>query len=126
YGVDFGKPVVACIVGRWKSKLTRAVGHAGAMAGTGDRAEDKERWFMERFGVTGLFTLEDPVASANGAVVTNIAHIPAALTAVMKLNGVASDFAPRGNLSLKPWIANDQGLKLPPHLALTPVEAIAP
>ena len=33
HGVDFGKPVVACVVGRWKSKLTRAVGHAGAMAG---------------------------------------------------------------------------------------------
>jgi succinyl-CoA synthetase alpha subunit len=30
-GVEFGKPVVACVVGRWKSKLTRAVGHAGAM-----------------------------------------------------------------------------------------------
>ncbi len=36
--VDFGKPVVACVVGRWKSKLTRAVGHAGAMAGSGDSA----------------------------------------------------------------------------------------
>ncbi|MGO8914382.1 MAG: hypothetical protein ACLQJR_00575, partial [Stellaceae bacterium] len=24
HGVDFGKPVVACVVGRWKSKLTRA------------------------------------------------------------------------------------------------------
>ena len=30
---QFTKPVVACVVGRWKSKLTRAVGHAGAMAG---------------------------------------------------------------------------------------------
>jgi hypothetical protein len=26
--IEFGKPVVACVVGRWKSKLTRAVGHA--------------------------------------------------------------------------------------------------
>ena len=34
----FTKPVVACVVGRWKSKLTRAVGHAGAMAGGGDDA----------------------------------------------------------------------------------------
>src|SRR5208283_3850172 len=80
YGVDFGKPVVACVVGRWKSKLTRAVGHAGALAGSGDRAEDKERWFMEAFGVDALFTPERPVFSAKGAVVTNIAHIPAALT----------------------------------------------
>src|SRR5205085_8307627 len=42
----FTKPVVACVVGRWKSKLTRAVGHAGAMAGGGDDAASKERWFM--------------------------------------------------------------------------------
>src|SRR6201984_379709 len=50
HGMVFGKPVVACVVGRWKSKLTRAVGHAGAMAGSGDKAEDKERWFTEAFG----------------------------------------------------------------------------
>ena len=126
HGIEFGKPVVACIVGRWKSKLTRAVGHAGAMAGSGDRAEDKERWFMESFGVDRIFTPENPVASAKGAVVTNIAHIPLALTAVMKLNNVRPDFAPRGSLSLKPWIANEQGIKLPAHLALPTVEAIPP
>ena len=125
-GVEFAKPVVACVVGRWKSKLTRAVGHAGAMAGSGDKAEDKEHWFMESFGVNSIFTPEHPVVSAKGAVVTNIAHIPLALTAVMKLNNVRADFAPRGNLSLKPWIANDQGIKLPPHLALAPIEAIPP
>ena len=96
------------------------------MAGAGDRAEDKERWFMEAFGVDALFTPERPVVSAKGAVVTNIAHIPAALTAVMKLNGIAPDFAPRGNLALKPWIANDQGLALPPEIALPVVEALAP
>jgi succinyl-CoA synthetase alpha subunit len=124
--VDFDKPVVACVVGRWKTKLTRAVGHAGAMAGAGDRAEDKERWFMEAFGVDALFTPERPVVSAKGAVVTNISHIPAALTAVMKLKGIAPDFAPRGNLALKPWIANDQGLALPPEIALPVVEALAP
>jgi succinyl-CoA synthetase alpha subunit len=126
HDVDFGKPAVACVVGRWKSKLTRAVGHAGAMAGAGDRAEDKERWFMETFGVDALFTPERPVVSAKGAVVTNIAHIPAALTAVMKLNGVAPDFRARGSLALKPWIANDQGLPLPSDIALPTVEAPAP
>ncbi|HUI95475.1 MAG TPA: CoA-binding protein [Xanthobacteraceae bacterium] len=126
HGVDFGKPLVACVVGRWKSKVTRAVGHAGAMAGSGDKAEDKERWFMEAFGVDGIFTPERPIFSARGAVVTNIAHIPSALTAVMKKNGVAADFAARGSLALKPWIANDQGLKLPPALSLAPVEALAP
>ena len=35
---NFTKPVVACVVGRWKTKLTRAVGHAGAMAGGNDDA----------------------------------------------------------------------------------------
>jgi succinyl-CoA synthetase alpha subunit len=126
HGIEFGKPVVACVVGRWKSKLTRAVGHAGAMAGSGDKAEDKERWFMESFGVDAIFTPERPVVSAKGAVVTNIAHIPLALTAVMKRNGVSPDFAPRGSLSLKPWIANDQRLNLPQMLALRTVEALAP
>jgi hypothetical protein len=125
-GVNFGKPVVACVVGRWKSKLTRAVGHAGAMAGSGDKAEDKERWFMESFGVDGIFTPENPIVSARGAVVTNIAHIPAALTAVMKLNNVRPDFEPRGSLALKPWIANDHGLKLPADLALATIDALAP
>jgi succinyl-CoA synthetase alpha subunit len=125
-GVEFSKPVVACIVGRWKSKLTRAVGHAGAMAGSGDKAEDKERWFMESVGVDRIFTPEHPAVSAKGAVVTNIAHIPLALTAVMKLNNVWPDFAPRGSLSLKPWIANDQGITLPAHLALPTVEALPP
>ena len=125
-GVDFGKPAVACIVGRWKSKLTRAVGHAGAMAGSGDRAEDKERWFMQAFGVDALYTPERPVVSAKGAVVNTIAHIPAALTAVMMLNGVKPDFKRRGSLALKPWIANDQGVPLPKALALPTVRAMQP
>ncbi len=126
HGLNFEKPVVACVVGRWKSRLTRAVGHAGAMAGGGDTAEHKEGWFMDQFGVDALFTPEAPVFSARGAVVTNIAHIPAALTAVMRLNGRGPDFAPRGDLSLKPWMANDQGLTLPPRLAMAPVEVIEP
>ena len=126
HGVDFGKPVVACVVGRWKSKLTRAVGHAGAMAGAGDRAEDKERWFMEAFGVDDIFTPERPVFSTKGAVVMNIAHIPVALTAVMRLNNASPDFAPRGTLALKPWIANDQGVAMPANIALPTVEALVP
>src|ERR1700745_1901212 len=83
---DFTKPVVACVVGRWKSRLTRAVGHAGALSGGGAGALAKERWFIEKFGVDGVFTPERPVFSAKGAVVTNIAHIPAALSAVMREN----------------------------------------
>lgn len=126
HGIEWTKPVVACVVGRWKSKLTRAVGHAGAMAGSGDRAEDKERWFMEAFGVDSVFTPDNPVVSKKGAIVVNIADIPAALTAVMKLNGTAPDFAPRGNLALKPWVANDQGLRLPTDIAMPVVTAPDP
>src|SRR6202011_2186555 len=117
---------VACVVGRWKSKLTRAEGHAGAMAGSGDKAEDKERWVMENVGVDAIFTPETPVVSAKGAIVSNIAHIPLALTAVMKLNNVRPDFDPRGSLSLKTRVASDQGIELPPQLALRPVEAVPP
>ncbi|HZC14592.1 MAG TPA: hypothetical protein VE270_11300, partial [Thermoleophilaceae bacterium] len=120
------KPVVACVVGRWKAKLTRAVGHAGAMAGAGDDAATKERWLMEAFGVDGLFTPDDPVCSAKGAVVINIAHIPQALTRVMARNGIEPDFAPRGDLSLKAWFGSNQRLRLPPELDLPVVEAVPP
>jgi succinyl-CoA synthetase alpha subunit len=120
------KPIVACVVGRWKAKLTRAVGHAGAIAGSGDDAASKERWLMDQFGVDDLFTPENPVCSAKGAVVTNIAHIPLALTHVMALNGVQPDFAPKGDLSLKAWFGSNQGLALPPELDRPIVEAPTP
>src|SRR4051812_3436029 len=123
---EFTKPVVACVVGRWKSKLTRAVGHAGAMAGGHDDASAKERWFMEKFGVDGVFTPDNPVLSAKGAVVTNIAHIPAALTAVMRENGARPDFPAKGSLALKPWFGSNQGLAVPSELDLPVVEAVAP
>ncbi|HTT13266.1 MAG TPA: CoA-binding protein [Burkholderiaceae bacterium] len=126
YDAEFTKPVVACVVGRWKSKLTRAVGHAGAMAGGADDAGAKERWFMEKFGVNAIFTPEKPVFSSKGALVTNIAHIPAALTAVMAENAARPDFAPEGSLALKAWFGADRGLKLPPALTLPVVEAMAP
>ncbi|MFA7238666.1 MAG: hypothetical protein WC091_01030 [Sulfuricellaceae bacterium] len=124
--VVFEKPVVACVVGRWKANLTRAVGHAGAIAGSGDDARAKEKWFMDKFGVSDLFTPENPVCSKKGAVVTNISHIPLALTAVMKLNGIEKDFAPEGNLELKPWFGDDQGLKLPAALSIPVVTAMSP
>lgn len=122
----FTKPVVACVVGRWKSMLTRAVGHAGAMAGGDDDALAKERWFMKKFGVDALFTPENPVVSAKGAVVTNIAHIPAALTAVMRANATMPDFPAEGNLALKPWFGSDEGLEMPAELRPPVVEALAP
>jgi succinyl-CoA synthetase alpha subunit len=123
---QFTKPVVACVVGRWKSKLTRAVGHAGAMSGGDDDALAKERWFMQKFGVDAIFTPDQPVFSAKGALVTNIAHIPAALTAVMRANATMPDFEPEGNLALKAWFGSDEGLALPEALRVPVVEAIAP
>ncbi|MEG3638150.1 CoA-binding protein [Magnetococcus sp. PR-3] len=126
HDLEFEKPVVACIVGRWKAKLTRSCGHAGAIAGAGDNALAKEEWFMEKFGVDSLFTPENPVCSAKGAVVTNIAHIPQAMTMVMEKRGEKPDFAPHGDLSLKCWFENDQGLTLPENLAIKQEEALAP
>jgi succinyl-CoA synthetase alpha subunit len=126
YRLEFEKPVVACVVGRWKDKLTRACGHAGAIAGAGDNAAAKEGWFMKKLDVDGIYTPENPIYSKKGAVVTNIAYIPEALTEVMKLNGIEPDFEPRGDLSLKCWFANNQGIELPTELDLPVVEAIAP
>jgi succinyl-CoA synthetase alpha subunit len=123
---NFTKPVVACIVGRWKAKLTRAVGHAGAMAGGNDDAAGKERWFMDKFGVDGIFSPDKPILSAKGAVVTNIAHIPAALTAVMRENATRPDFAPEGSLALKPWFGANQELDLPAALNIPIVAATPP
>ena len=123
---QFTKPVVACVVGRWKSRLTRAVGHAGAMAGGGDDAMAKERWFMDKFGVDGIFTPEQPVFSAKGALVTNIAHIPLALTAVMRANAAQLDFAPEGSLELKPWFGSHKGIWTPPEIDIEVVSAVPP
>lgn len=123
---QFTKPVVACVVGRWKAKLTRAVGHAGAMAGSNDDASGKERWFMEKFGVDSIYTPEKPTWSAKGAVVVNIAHIPMALAAVMRENATRADFAAEGTLALKPWFGANQGLALPPELDIPVVEAAPP
>lgn len=126
HGLEFDKPVVACIVGRWKAKLTKACGHAGSLAGSGDNAAAKEQWFMDYFGVDDIYTPENPVFSKKGAVVINIAHIPEALTKVMEANGIKPDFEPTGDLSLKCWMGNDQGLKLPKELDVPVVEAMAP
>ena len=59
-------------------------------------------------------------------MVTNIAHIPAALTAVMRENGARPDFEPEGSLALKPWFGSNQGLTLPRELDLPVVEAMPP
>jgi succinyl-CoA synthetase alpha subunit len=126
YELESQKPMVACIVGRWKSKINHACGHAGSLAGSGDDARAKERWFMDAFGVDDIFTPENPVYSKKGAVVTNIAHIPDALSAVMENNCTEPDFEPRGNLSLKCWFASNNGIKLPKALDVGTVEAVSP
>lgn len=126
HGLEFKKPVVACIVGRWKAKLTKACGHAGSLAGSGDNAIAKEQWFMDYFGVDQIYSPENPVFSKKGAVVTNIAHIPEALTKVMEANGVKPDFEPKGSLSLKCWMGNNQGLDIPKELDVPIVEAVEP
>ena len=127
HDLEFEKPVVACIVGRWKAKLTKACGHAGAIAGSGDNANAKEEWFMQKFGVDEIFTPENPVCTQKGAVVINIAHIPAAMSAVMAKNGIKPDFDDVvGDLSLKCWFNNTQGIELPEHLNPPVVSAMAP
>jgi len=125
-GLEITKPTVACVVGRWKARLTKACGHAGSLAGSGDDARAKEKWFMDYFGVKSIYTPSNPVVSKKGAVVTNIAYIPQALTRVMKLNGVKPDFKKKGDLSLKCWFAGNAGVKLPPSLDIKTVRAVTP
>ncbi|MFQ5901939.1 MAG: CoA-binding protein, partial [Thermodesulfobacteriota bacterium] len=126
HGLEINKPTVACVVGRWKANLTKACGHAGSLAGSGDDAAAKEQWFMDYFGVDGIYTPENPVFSKKGAVVTNIAYIPEALTMVMQANNIEPDFEPHGDLSLKCWFANNQNIPLPKELDIPIVEAVMP
>ena len=98
----------------------------GAIAGSGDNAEAKENWFLEKFGVEDIFTPENPTCSTKGAVVTNIAHIPEAMSKVMGLNGIHPDFPSRGDLSLKPWFASEEDIGQPNSLRLKTVEAMEP
>ncbi|MCC6503806.1 MAG: CoA-binding protein, partial [Deltaproteobacteria bacterium] len=126
HDLQINKPTVACVVGRWKARLTKACGHAGSLAGSGDDALAKEKWFMDYFGVKDIYTPEKPVFSKKGAVVTNIAYIPEALSKVMALNGVKPDFAPKGDLSLKCWFGSNANVKLPKELDKGVVRAESP
>src|SRR3989339_406208 len=123
--LKFAKPIVACVTGRWKSNLTRACGHAGAMAGGGDDALAKENWFDAHFGV-GQFDPKNPKASKKGVRIATIQDIPQAMAAVFKEIGVAPDFASTGDLSLKPWFLNHQDFNYPNSLKLKAVKALAP
>lgn len=121
----FTKPIIAVVTGRWKKNLTRAVGHAGAIAGGGDDAEAKEGWFDKYFGV-GEFNPEKPDVSERGVRVASIQDVPIAVAEVMKKIGQQPDFSPIGDLSLKPWFVNDMGIVLPTRLTLNPVRAMSP
>ncbi|MCP4701914.1 MAG: CoA-binding protein, partial [Gammaproteobacteria bacterium] len=100
----FTKPIVACVTGRWKKNLQRACGHAGAMAGGGDDAEAKEKWFDSYFGV-GEFDPKSNTVSERGVRVSSIQHIPDAMRAIYEKLGDKLDFPSTGDLSLKPWLA---------------------
>lgn len=123
--IKFDKPIIACVTGRWKSNLSRAVGHAGALAGDNDDAISKEKWFDSYFGIEP-FDPENPAVTEKGVRVTSIQHIPQAMKYVYRKMRKKSDFKPAGDLSLKPWFGNDFGLQLPLELKIPVVEAISP
>ncbi len=124
--LKFDKPIIACITGRWKSNLTRACGHAGALAGSGDDAITKEKWFDDYFE-TKPFSPENPEdVSTKGIRVVSIQHIPQAVKAVLAKCDKNTDFEPIGNLGLKPWFGNDFEKNLPLKLRIPTTQAIFP
>jgi succinyl-CoA synthetase alpha subunit/citrate synthase len=120
----FTKPIVCCVTGRWKKEVTRTCGHAGALAGQGEDAESKERWFDDYFGVP-VFDPQTRIVGRRGVRVSSIQWVPEAMRAVFEKMGEPVDFEARGDLSLKPWLA-DGVAPLPPELAVPTVPALAP
>jgi hypothetical protein len=113
------KPVVACV----PAAEVEADASGGMPAPSQLRLGPRTRTLVRgSFGVDQIFTQEWRRQEGR---LDCFSPIPR-LTAVMKLNNVRPDFAPRGSLALKAWIANDQGVKLPAHLALPTVEALPP
>ncbi len=121
---SFNKPIIACVTGSWKKDLMRSCGHAGAMAGSGDDAETKSRWFDAYFGMP-VFDPSNPKVSKKGVRVQTIQHIPEAMKAVFKKMGEKPDFKDSGDLALKLWISDDF-VQLPPELNIPVVRAISP
>lgn len=120
----FNKPIVVCVTGRWKKDLNRAVGHAGALAGGGDDAESKEKWFDEYFEVD-VFNPENPFVSKKGVRVASIQDFPLAMKSVFEKIDEKPDFEKTGDLSLKLWVS-DKIMELPKELKLDEVKAIHP
>jgi succinyl-CoA synthetase alpha subunit len=120
----FTKPIVCCVTGRWRKEVTRTCGHAGALAGAGEDAESKERWFDEYFGVP-VFDPATRVVGRRGVRVPSIQFVPDAIRAVFERMGEPPDFEPTGDLSLKPWLA-DGVARLPPDLDVPLARALPP
>jgi succinyl-CoA synthetase alpha subunit len=120
----FNKPIVVCVTGRWKKDLVRSCGHAGAMAGSGDDAESKERWFDEYFG-RDVFDPQKPDVSKKGIRVASIQHIPDAMTEVFKRLDEKPDFEPSGDLNLKLWVS-DGFVTVPDKLNIPIARALPP
>ncbi len=120
----FTKPIVCCVTGRWKKEVTRTCGHAGALAGDGEDAESKERWFDEYFGVP-VFDPKTRLVGRRGVRVASIQYVPDAVTAVFEKMDEAPDFDATGDLSLKPWLS-DTMTTLPLALAVPVVRALPP
>ncbi len=120
----FTKPIVCCVTGRWKKDVTRTCGHAGALAGDGEDAESKERWFDQYFGVP-VFDPKTRIVSKRGVRVSSIQFIPDAVRAVFEKIDEAPDFETTGDLSLKLWLS-DHFISLPPDLSVPVVKALSP
>jgi succinyl-CoA synthetase alpha subunit/citrate synthase len=120
----FNKPIVVCVTGRWKKDINRSCGHAGALAGSGDDALGKEKWFDDYFQAP-CFDPENPEVSKKGVRIASIQDFPKAISEVYKKIDEKPDFQPSGDLSLKLWLS-DSFIKLPEKLHLDSVEAIEP
>ena len=72
------------------------------------------------------FNPDSPKAGKKGVRIESIQDAPTAMAAVYKEIGEGTDFEPFGDLSLKPWFVNEQGLDLPAKLHMDAVEAMAP
>ena len=123
---DFNKPIVACVVGRWKAKLTRAVGHAGAMAGGSDDALAKERWFMDKFGADGIFTPERPDFLGQGRSRHEHRPYSAGARCGDARERHASGLRARGHDRAQALVRREPGHCAPADIDIPVVEAVAP
>ncbi len=122
----FTKPIIACVTGHWKAKLSRAVGHAGALAGSNDDAASKEQWFKDFLNVDVFDPENTDTVSEKGALVNSIQQIPLAMKAVFDKRRMQLDFEPKGDLKLKAWFGNDFDWQLPGNLKQAVGKAISP